>query len=94
MSGIRNSLPAKVMSYVMLPCTLPVDYVIAMAWRWELYLALCLRHGIEWASGVLVQQDEAQFISYIKKLFEGRNNVLFVLELSILYSTWHPVEAQ
>lgn len=33
MSGIRNSLPAKVMSYVMLPCTLPVDYVIAMAWR-------------------------------------------------------------
>lgn len=42
MSKIYNFLPVKVVSYMMLPCTLPVESAIAMVQRWAFYVAFAL----------------------------------------------------
>lgn len=54
MNKICNSLPVKVMSYVMLPCTLPVESVIAVVQRLVVWLPY-IPDDIQWFHSVTSQ---------------------------------------
>ncbi|XP_066111904.1 1-acylglycerol-3-phosphate O-acyltransferase PNPLA3 isoform X1 [Saccopteryx bilineata] len=54
MSKIRNFLPVKIMSYMMLPCTLPVESAVAVVQRLVMWLP-DLPDDIQWLQSVTSQ---------------------------------------